>query len=74
MRPMVKRHFDKMYESPEKLVKLMTQRGLQINDEAIDIRAMGFPVQWRTALAIDLLQYILHLSQLSAKDTGRTCL
>ena len=38
MRPMVKRHFDKMYESPEKLVKLMTQRGLQINDEAIDIR------------------------------------
>ncbi len=31
---MVKRHFDKMYESPEKLVKLMTQRGLQINDEA----------------------------------------
>ena len=34
MWPMVKRHFDKGYKSPEALVKLMTQRGLLINDVA----------------------------------------
>lgn len=31
---MVKRHFDKVYKSPEELVKLMTQRGLLVNDVA----------------------------------------
>ena len=34
MWPMVKRHFDKGYKSPEELVKLMSQRGLLINDVA----------------------------------------
>ncbi len=31
---MAKRHFDKVYKSPEELVKLMTQRGLLVNDVA----------------------------------------